>query len=49
MLNLEQIPLLYQHRADPKTPIEEVAGVVADLIQEGKKALCSSAFWHDRF
>lgn len=38
VLNLEQIPLLYQHRADPKTPIEEVAGVVADLIQEGKVA-----------
>lgn len=37
-LNLEQIPLLYQHRSDPKTPIEEVAGVVADLIQEGKVA-----------
>ena len=26
VLHLEQIPLLYQHRADPKTPIEEVAG-----------------------
>lgn len=38
VLHLEQIPLLYQHRADPKTPIEEVAGVVADLIQEGKVA-----------
>lgn len=37
-LNLECIPLLYQHRADPKTPIEEVAGVVADLIKEGKVA-----------
>lgn len=37
-LNIEQIPLLYQHRADPKTPIEEVAGVVADLIQNGKVA-----------
>ena len=38
VLNLEQIPLLYQHRADPKTPIEEVAGVVVDLIKEGKVA-----------
>ena len=28
--------LYYQHRLDPKIPIEEVAGVMAELIQEGK-------------
>ncbi|MGI0406383.1 aldo/keto reductase [Helicobacter himalayensis] len=37
-LHLEQIPLLYQHRFDPKTPIEEVAQCVKDLIKEGKVA-----------
>lgn len=37
-LHLEQIPLLYQHRFDPKTPIEEVALCVKDLIKEGKVA-----------
>lgn len=37
-LNLEQIPLLYQHRFDPKTPIEEVAECVKGLIKEGKVA-----------
>lgn len=37
-LNIEQIPLFYQHRFDPKTPIEEVAGTVKDLIKEGKVA-----------
>jgi aryl-alcohol dehydrogenase-like predicted oxidoreductase len=30
------IDLLYQHRVDPDVPIEEVAGAVKDLIQEGK-------------
>jgi aryl-alcohol dehydrogenase-like predicted oxidoreductase len=30
------IDLLYQHRVDPDTPIEEVAGAVKDLIEEGK-------------
>src|SRR5207253_5562530 len=28
--------LLYQHRVDPEVPIEEVAGAVRDLIQQGK-------------
>ena len=37
-LNIEQIPLFYQHRFDPQTPIEEVAGTVEDLIKEGKVA-----------
>ncbi len=35
-LNVEVIDLLYQHRVDPNVPIEEVAGAVKDLIQEGK-------------
>jgi aryl-alcohol dehydrogenase-like predicted oxidoreductase len=30
------IDLLYQHRIDPKVPIEDVAGAVKDLIREGK-------------
>src|SRR6202161_3138706 len=35
-LNLDAIDLFYQHRVDPEVPIEEVAGAVKDLIQEGK-------------
>ncbi len=35
-LNIETIDLLYQHRVDPNVPIEEVAGTVKELIQEGK-------------
>jgi len=35
-LNVESIDLLYQHRVDPNVPIEDVAGTVKDLIQEGK-------------
>jgi aryl-alcohol dehydrogenase-like predicted oxidoreductase len=35
-LNLDAIDLLYQHRVDPDVPIEDVAGAVRDLIQEGK-------------
>jgi len=35
-LNIEAIDLLYQHRVDPNVPIEDVAGTVKDLIQEGK-------------
>jgi aryl-alcohol dehydrogenase-like predicted oxidoreductase len=35
-LKVEAIDLYYQHRVDPEVPIEEVAGVVKDLIQEGK-------------
>jgi aryl-alcohol dehydrogenase-like predicted oxidoreductase len=35
-LNVEVIDLLYQHRVDPDTPIEDVAGTVKDLIREGK-------------
>lgn len=35
-LRVESIDLLYQHRVDPNVPIEEVAGAVKDLIQQGK-------------
>jgi len=35
-LGVEAIGLLYQHRVDPSVPIEDVAGIVKDLIQEGK-------------
>src|SRR2546428_2114008 len=35
-LNIEAIDLFYQHRVDPEVPIEDVAGTVKDLIQEGK-------------
>lgn len=35
-LGVEAIDLYYQHRVDPEVPIEEVAGVVKDLMQEGK-------------
>jgi aryl-alcohol dehydrogenase-like predicted oxidoreductase len=35
-LRTDYIDLLYQHRVDPNVPIEEVAGTVKDLIQEGK-------------
>jgi aryl-alcohol dehydrogenase-like predicted oxidoreductase len=35
-LRIETIDLLYQHRVDPNVPIEDVAGAVKGLIQEGK-------------
>lgn len=35
-LNTDYIDLYYQHRMDPITPIEEVAGVISDLMKEGK-------------
>jgi aryl-alcohol dehydrogenase-like predicted oxidoreductase len=35
-LKTDVIDLFYQHRVDPDVPIEEVAGAVKDLIQEGK-------------
>src|SRR6185369_12581080 len=35
-LRIDCIDLLYQHRVDPNTPIEDVAGTVKDLIKEGK-------------
>jgi aryl-alcohol dehydrogenase-like predicted oxidoreductase len=35
-LKIDTIDLLYQHRVDPAMPIEDVAGAVKNLIQEGK-------------
>lgn len=35
-LKSDYIDLLYQHRVDPEVPIEDVAGTVKDLINEGK-------------
>jgi len=35
-LKVDAIDLFYQHRVDPNVPIEEVAGAVKDLIQQGK-------------
>jgi aryl-alcohol dehydrogenase-like predicted oxidoreductase len=35
-LRVETIDLFYQHRVDPSVPIEDVAGAIKDLIQQGK-------------
>jgi aryl-alcohol dehydrogenase-like predicted oxidoreductase len=35
-LKTDRIDVFYQHRVDPKVPIEDVAGAVKDLIQKGK-------------
>jgi aryl-alcohol dehydrogenase-like predicted oxidoreductase len=35
-LRVDAIDLFYQHRVDPNVPVEDVAGAVKDLIQEGK-------------
>jgi aryl-alcohol dehydrogenase-like predicted oxidoreductase len=35
-LKTDRIDLYYQHRVDPNVPIEEVAGAIKDLIQQGK-------------
>ncbi len=35
-LQTDHIDLLYQHRIDPKVPIEEIAGTVGELVREGK-------------
>ncbi|MCB0847474.1 MAG: aldo/keto reductase [Bacteroidetes bacterium] len=35
-LKTDYIDLYYQHRVDPKTPIEETVGAMADLVKEGK-------------
>ena len=35
-LRTDRIDLLYQHRVDPNVPIEDVAGAVKELIQQGK-------------
>jgi aryl-alcohol dehydrogenase-like predicted oxidoreductase len=35
-LGIDHIDLYYQHRVDPKTPIEETVGAMAELVREGK-------------
>ena len=35
-LKSDRVDLYYQHRVDPKVPIEDVAGAIKDLIKEGK-------------
>jgi aryl-alcohol dehydrogenase-like predicted oxidoreductase len=35
-LDTDHIDLYYQHRVDPKTPIEDTVGALADLVAEGK-------------
>src|SRR5690348_6458523 len=35
-LGTDRIDLLYQHRVDPAVPIEDVVGVMADLVRQGK-------------
>ncbi len=35
-LGTDRIDLYYQHRVDPKTPIEETVGAMAELVEEGK-------------
>lgn len=35
-LGTDRIDLLYQHRVDPRVPIEDVAGMVSSLVREGK-------------
>jgi aryl-alcohol dehydrogenase-like predicted oxidoreductase len=35
-LKVDSFELFYQHRLDPKVPIEDVAGTIKDLIKEGK-------------
>ena len=35
-LGIDTIDLYYQHRVDPKTPIEETVGAMARLVEEGK-------------
>jgi len=37
-LGVERIDLYYQHRVDPKTPIEETVGAMAELVRAGKVA-----------
>ena len=49
-LKVEAIDLYYQHRVDPDVPIEDVAGAVKDLIQQGKVkhfGLSEAAARHD--
>jgi aryl-alcohol dehydrogenase-like predicted oxidoreductase len=39
LLQTDVIDLFYQHRVDPNDPIEDVAGTVKELIQEGKVSI----------
>ena len=43
-LKTDVIDLFYQHRVDPDVPIEDVAGAVKDLIQEGKQGQALRSF-----
>jgi aryl-alcohol dehydrogenase-like predicted oxidoreductase len=43
-LKVDVIDLLYQHRVDPNVPIEDVAGAVKDLIQQGKPSAARTRF-----
>ncbi len=43
-LKVDVIDLLYQHRVDPNVPIEDVAGAVKELIQQGRGQPLRSAF-----
>ncbi len=38
-LGVDHIDLYYQHRVDPRTPIEETVGAMAELVQAGKVRL----------
>jgi len=44
-LKTDHIDLLYQHRVDPKVPMEDVAGTVKDLIAEGKVRFSAQKPW----
>lgn len=45
-LGTDRIDLYYQHRVDPKTPIEDTIGAVADLVAQGKvRAIGLSEAW----
>ncbi len=47
-LGTDHIDLLYQHRVDPRTPIEETIGAAAELVEEGKvRFLGLSEAWLD--
>jgi aryl-alcohol dehydrogenase-like predicted oxidoreductase len=49
-LNVDALDLFYQHRVDPDVPIEDVAGAVKELIQQGKvKHFGLSEAGHKRF
>jgi aryl-alcohol dehydrogenase-like predicted oxidoreductase len=48
-LRVETIDLLYQHRVDPNVPIEDVAGTVNELIQQGKGFLTGAINENTKF